>query len=144
MRMLKYFKNKFQMFIDPENIKKRTQKLLIIGPKLFSQARPGCPNQPRIDFSYHIMSGTSICSLICGGVMGLLAPSKWFLRLIAEKANSLFGVVSRWVNLGHFWTLRCIGGFSFPISSNCTGGDFPILVHSTTKFLTNFLENISF
>ena len=27
--------------------------------------RPGCQNKPRIDFSYHKMSGTSICSLIC-------------------------------------------------------------------------------
>ena len=32
----------------------------------FSQVPPGSPNQPRIDFSYHKMSGTSICSLICG------------------------------------------------------------------------------
>ena len=31
----------------------------------FSQVWPGCPNQPRIDFSYHKMSGTSIYSLFC-------------------------------------------------------------------------------
>ena len=33
---------------------KTWKKLLIIGPKLFSQVWPGCPNQPRIDF--HIMN----------------------------------------------------------------------------------------
>ena len=39
-----------------------------MAPNFFSQVQPDCPNQPRIDFSYHKMSGTSICSLICGQI----------------------------------------------------------------------------
>ena len=50
------------------------------------------PNQPRIDFSYHKMSGTSICSLICCDkfssksidlmkcLPGRIACATWWLR----------------------------------------------------------------
>ena len=49
-----------------KTFKNGPQKLLIIGPNLFfSQSSPAHSPQPRIDFSYHNMSGTSICSLIC-------------------------------------------------------------------------------
>ena len=42
------------------------QKLLIIGPKLFFTVLPGCPNQPRIDFSYYKYVPRLFCLLICG------------------------------------------------------------------------------
>ena len=32
----------------------------------FSQVQPGCPNQPRIDFSYYKYVPRLICLLICG------------------------------------------------------------------------------
>ena len=61
------------IYFAHENIKKCPQKLLIIDPKLvFSQVWPGCPNQPRIDFSYHKMSVTSICSLICVQIVSMM------------------------------------------------------------------------
>ena len=40
--------------------------MLIIGPKLFFQFWPSCPNQPRIDFSYYKYVPRLICLLICG------------------------------------------------------------------------------
>ena len=40
--------------------------MLIISPKLFFTVLPGCPNQPRIDFSYYKYVPRLICLLICG------------------------------------------------------------------------------
>ena len=39
--------------------------MLILGPNFFSQYWPGCPNQPRIDFSYYKYVPRLICLLIC-------------------------------------------------------------------------------
>ena len=78
----------FQFFFALENIKKCPQKLLIIGPKLFfSQVQPGCPDQPRIDFSYHKMSGTSICSLICEFYPSKCLPNR--IRFVFIKSKKL-------------------------------------------------------
>ena len=44
--------------------------MLIIGPKLFFTVLPGCPNQPRIDFSYYKYVPRLICLLICGFIQG--------------------------------------------------------------------------
>ena len=39
--------------ISPENIKKCSQKFLIIGAELFFQYWPGCPNDPKTELPYH-------------------------------------------------------------------------------------------
>ena len=63
------FSKKFSKFFDPEKLKKRASKVAHNRPKPFiSQSSPGHSLQPRIDFSYHKMSATSICSLICGSI----------------------------------------------------------------------------
>ena len=46
-----------------ENIKKkRPQKLLIIGPKLFSHVLADCPNQPRM--IYHVINISQDASVL--------------------------------------------------------------------------------
>ena len=61
----KFFK-KFKIFFAPENMKKHTQKLLIIDPDpLIPQSSPGYSPQPKIDFPYQEISGPDTCSLIC-------------------------------------------------------------------------------
>ena len=45
--------------------KNRPQKLLIISAPNFSLYWPGCPNQPRIDFSCYKYVPRIICLLIC-------------------------------------------------------------------------------
>ena len=73
----------FQIFFCPWKHKKTPSKVAHNRPQaFFSQVRPSCPNQPRIDFSYHKMSGTSICSLIC-------ALPVWF-TLSKNKSLILF------------------------------------------------------
>ena len=50
-----------------ENIKKWASKVAHDWPQtFFSQVWPGCPNQPRIDFSYYKYVPRLICLLICG------------------------------------------------------------------------------
>ena len=53
-------------FLPMKTEKNGSQKMLIIGPKLFFTVLHGCPNQPRIDFSYHKYVPRLICLLICG------------------------------------------------------------------------------
>ena len=65
MRLLKNFKKIKKKIFDPEKVKNGPQKLLIIGPDPFLLSIPGHSPQPRIDFSYHEISGPDICSLIC-------------------------------------------------------------------------------
>ena len=52
-------------FWSGKSQKNHPQKLLMIGPKLFLMYWPGCPNQPRIDFSCHKYVSRRVCSLIC-------------------------------------------------------------------------------
>ena len=96
------FKKKFFAL---ENIKKHPQKLLIIGPQtFFLQIRPGCPNQPRIDFSYHKMSGTSICSFICAA---RLIYNDFECHTASQaKQKSLWGTWTKKVkNLRYNWKI---------------------------------------
>ena len=62
------FNKILNLFFIHENIKNGPQKLLIIGPKLFSQVRPGCPNQPRIDFSNYKYVPRLNCLRICAAL----------------------------------------------------------------------------
>jgi hypothetical protein len=60
------FSKKFEFIFAPENIKKRTSKVAHNQPQtFFSQYWPGCPNQPRIDFSYYKYVPRLICLIIC-------------------------------------------------------------------------------
>ena len=47
------FSKKINNFFDPENMKKRPQKLLIIGPQLLFLYWPGYPNGPEMEIPYH-------------------------------------------------------------------------------------------
>ena len=61
-----FSKHFYIYFLSMKTLKNGPQKLLMIGPKLFfSQYWPGCPNQPRIDFSYYKYDPRLICLLIC-------------------------------------------------------------------------------
>ena len=62
--------------------KNGSQKMLIIGPKLFFTVLHGCPNQPRIDFSYHKYVPRLICLLICGQqfLIDLMNSESFFKR----------------------------------------------------------------
>ena len=60
--------------------KKHPQKLLIINPKLFFKYWPGCPNQPRINFSCYKYVPRLICLLICG-----LQPNKHFNKKLTTE-----------------------------------------------------------
>ena len=76
-------------------MKKRPQKLLIIGPDPFiSQSSPDHSPRPRIDFSYYEISGPDICYLICATVdcPGFLetdvTKKKWTLDMLAVSHSS--------------------------------------------------------
>jgi hypothetical protein len=57
---------KSDLFLAHENIKKRASKVAHNRPQtFFSQYWSGCPNQPRIDFSYYKYGPRLICLLIC-------------------------------------------------------------------------------
>ena len=56
----------FSKKISYKKLKKPPSKVAHNRPKPFiSQSSPAHSAKPRFDFSYHKMSGTSICSLIC-------------------------------------------------------------------------------
>ena len=66
MRLLQYFQKKRIIFC-PWNHKRTGLKSCHNRPQtFFSQVWPGCPNQPRIDFSYYECVPRLICLLICG------------------------------------------------------------------------------
>ena len=55
------------IFFSHKKLKKPLSKVAHNRPQtFFSQVRPSCPNQPRIDFSCHKYVPRRICSLICG------------------------------------------------------------------------------
>ena len=61
------FSKKINVFFAHENMKKLCSKVAHNRPQtFFSQVRPGCPNQPRIDFSYYKNVPRLVCLLICG------------------------------------------------------------------------------
>jgi hypothetical protein len=65
VRTLKYFQKNFKLIFFHKNFKKLASNVAHNWPRPFYftvQPRP----QPRIDFSYHEISGPDICSLICG------------------------------------------------------------------------------
>jgi hypothetical protein len=62
--MLQYFQK--NIFFCPWKQKKRASKVAHNRPQtFFSQVRPGCPNQPRIDSLYYKYVSRFICLLIC-------------------------------------------------------------------------------
>lgn len=55
-------KKKYEFTFCPwRHEKNYAQELLIIGPKFFLQVPPGCPNQPKIKFSYYNNDPRLIC-----------------------------------------------------------------------------------
>ena len=65
VRTLQCFQKKI-FFFDHKKLKKPSSKVAHSRPKpVISQSSPAHSSEPRIDFSYYKMSGTSICSLIC-------------------------------------------------------------------------------
>ena len=68
MTYIEVFSPKKKWLFPRKNTSRKNwlQKLLIIGPNFFSAVLPGCPNQPRIDFSYYKYVPRLICLLICG------------------------------------------------------------------------------
>ena len=48
-----FSKKELKKNFDPKTWKSHTQKLLIIGPKLFLMYWPGCPNGPKTEILYH-------------------------------------------------------------------------------------------
>ena len=68
-----------------KNWKNHPKKLLGIGPDhFFPLTSQGHSPQPKIDFSYHEISGPDICSLICDFVT------------VLEFSKQVFIVCGRW------------------------------------------------
>ena len=90
MRLLQCFQKRKN---SHKKLKKLPSKVAYNWPKPFiSQSSPALSQQLRIDFSYHKMSGTSICFLICVSDVqkvkkGLFGSAK-MMRLLA-KVRSL-------------------------------------------------------
>jgi hypothetical protein len=72
--------------------------LLIISHRLFFMYWPGCPNQPRIDFSNYKYVPRLICLPMCLGCITLLYPliSVHFIFGIFPLFWSVFSQMSRW------------------------------------------------
>ena len=86
VRTLQYIQKKLNLFFAHENIKKRASKVAHNWPRtFFSQVLPGCPNQPRIDFSYYKYVQRFICLLICG-----LNPQKRLSTYFGAQKNRWF------------------------------------------------------
>jgi hypothetical protein len=81
----KIFSKQFLInFLSIKTLKNWPQKLLIISPDPFiSQSSPDHSPQPRIDFSYHEISGPDICFLICDLHMYL----NFYSFLVSAYAN---------------------------------------------------------
>ena len=90
------FKGKKNFFLFMKTLKNGPQKLLTIGPTFFWQVRPGCLNQPRIDFSYHKYAPRFICLLICGfhipleSVLGTLSSFDTYLTTHHYSRTKMF------------------------------------------------------
>ena len=80
------FKKKSNQFFAHENIKKKHSKVAHNRPLFFFQYWPGCPNQPRIEFSYHKCVPRLICLLICAEQLFV----KWLNSMYDGLQNNIF------------------------------------------------------
>ena len=95
VQMIQYFQKNFELIFCPWKHKKWASKVAHNRPQtFFSQVRPGCPIQLKIDFSYYEYVPRLICFLICGSALNKHSQKKWCVILFIPRVVEM--ITSQW------------------------------------------------